>query len=92
MTAAAVFAAGRPHLVIPPHDEAEINLLMLQRLGVGTSMKVSADVAETTAALRDFLDDGTLPDKALEQAGRISERALPDGTAVAAAAISSALG
>ena len=78
--------------MIPPHDEAETNLAILEQAGVATSMKVSPDVAETIVGLRNFLNDRALPDHALEQAARISGRVLTDGAEAAAAVIRAALG
>jgi UDP:flavonoid glycosyltransferase YjiC (YdhE family) len=92
MTSAAVFAAGRPHLVIPTHDESLINLALLEQHGVARALRVSEDAAEVAAAITEFLADAAMPDAALAEAQRIGGRPLPDGAEVAAAAIRSALG
>ena len=92
MTSAAVFAAGRPHLVVPSHDEALINLALLQQHGVARAMRVSPEIGDITTAIGDFLADAALPDAALAAAQRIAGRPLPDGADVAAGAIRSLLG
>jgi hypothetical protein len=90
-TVAAAFAAGRPQLVIPIHDEAEINLDLLEEYGVGKGLSIATDPKEVTVKIEEFVADTELPDNALEQAHRISGRELRDGAEAAAAAIQSAL-
>jgi len=91
-TIAAAYSAGRPQLVIASHDEAEINLDLLRRAGVGQGLKVSGSPSEVAAEISRFMADPYLPDNALEAANRIARRVLPDGAVVAATAIRAALG
>jgi UDP:flavonoid glycosyltransferase YjiC (YdhE family) len=90
-TAAAAYTAGRPQLVCPVHDEAEINLDLLKRAGVGQRLELTDDAAEVAARIGRFIEDPALPDNALEAANRIARRLLPDGAAAAADAIRAAL-
>jgi hypothetical protein len=90
-TIAAAYSAGRPQLVVPAHDEAEINAEMLVRSGVGQTLAVTTDPSEIAARIAQFMAHPLLPDNALELANRIARRPLPDGASVAAAALKAAL-
>ena len=90
-TTAAAFSAGRPQLIVALHDEALLNYELLKRHGVAQKLEPSSDPAEVTAAIDAFLGDPLLPDNALDAANRIARRPLPDGAAVAADVIRSAL-
>jgi hypothetical protein len=90
-TIAAAYAAGRPQMVVAAHDEAEINLEMLARAGVGQSLTVGTEPADVATAMGTFVSHPELPDNALELANRIARRVLPDGATVAAEAIRAAL-
>jgi rhamnosyltransferase subunit B len=87
MTSAAVFAAGRPQLVLPPHDEAEINLALLEQYRVAQRLRAEDDPAAIAAEIGAFMADHDLIERAQEIAQRIAVRPLPDGGEVAAAAV-----
>lgn len=88
-TTAAAFTAGRPQLVMAQHDEALLNLDLLNRYGVARRLEGSSEAATVTAAIEAFLADPLLPDNALDAANRIARRTLPDGGVVAAEIIRS---
>jgi hypothetical protein len=92
MTSAAVFSAGRAQLVMPPHDEAQLNLGLLEQYGVGSPLTVGSDPAIVAADIDAFLADAGQAARAQEIAHRIATRPLPDGAEVAAAAVKRALG
>jgi UDP:flavonoid glycosyltransferase YjiC (YdhE family) len=91
MTTAAAFAAGRPQLVIPGHDEADLNLGLLQRHGVAERLPITEDSRAIAGAITDFVNQPAPAERASEAAKRIAVRPLPDGADVAARAVRAAL-
>ncbi len=91
-TTAAAYSAGRPQLVLAAHQEAEVNLDLLVRAGVGKGLEMSDEPAKVAADISSFVGDPVLPDNALEAANRIARRNLPDGAAATADAVGTALG
>jgi rhamnosyltransferase subunit B len=92
MTAAAAFTAGRPQLVMPGHDEAELNLAMLKQHGVAAELELTTDPHAVARDIAAFMDDPGYSERAQEIARRIAARTLPDGTDAAAGAVRAALG
>jgi rhamnosyltransferase subunit B len=88
MTSAAAFTAGRPQLVVPTHDEAELNLALLQQFGVARRLATRGNTAQAIAAdIGSFLADTVVADAAGEIAERLATRRLEDGAVVAADAV-----
>jgi hypothetical protein len=54
MSQAAV-AAGRPHLIMPMHAEAELNLRMSEQLGLGRRFEATQDEASLAAKIHEFV-------------------------------------
>lgn len=82
----AALAAGRPHLVLPQHNEARLNLEMLERLGVAREL-APGEPDGLRDAVESFIADHGLVRQARHWAGVIATRQQPDGMAAAVEAI-----
>jgi UDP:flavonoid glycosyltransferase YjiC (YdhE family) len=91
LTTAAAFTAGRPQLVAPLHDEAELNFSLLEQNRVAVRLPLANDAHAIAAAIGAFIENHALADRAQEMARRIVMRPSPDGAEVAAAAVRDAL-
>ncbi len=92
MTTAAAYSAGRPQLILPRHDEAELTFGLVEAQGVAMRMKVLQEPYTIAAAIDQFVADNPLAERAHETAQRLAARPVPDGGERAAAAVREAIG
>jgi UDP:flavonoid glycosyltransferase YjiC (YdhE family) len=90
MSQAAV-AAGRPHLIMPLHAETELNLRMLEQLGVARRFEPKPDATSIAATISEFVLDPALKSQAREAALMATMRPLENGLSQAVAAITRCL-
>jgi len=75
----AAIAAGRPHLMMPLHNETELNFEMCRKLGVARRLNPSADDKAMRAAIDDFLSAPALTHEARHWALAVAMRPQKDG-------------
>jgi len=78
MMASEALAAGRPHFLMPLHNESQRNATTIMRAGYGTEFRPSDSPEEFARQLSDFLDDRELATRTLNFAKLIAMRPLPD--------------
>lgn len=86
-TSAAAFAAGRPQLVVPLHNEAWLNLKLLRQYGVAQTFAPNLQRSAMRSALQVFLADPGLRENARASAKRLATRTMPDGEKACAEAM-----
>jgi rhamnosyltransferase subunit B len=82
-TAHAALAAGRPQLLFPLHQEADLTARALEQLGVGLRVPSNATKAAIGAALEQILDDQALAAKAAEIGETVAARTGRDALGIA---------
>jgi UDP:flavonoid glycosyltransferase YjiC (YdhE family) len=83
----AAVAAGRPHLVMPQHNETELNFAHVAAMGIARRLDPVADEKVIRRKLNDFLTDTMLARHARHWALTLSERRQKDGLSAAMEAI-----
>lgn len=78
MMASMALAAGRPHLMLPLHDETRLNASLVTRFAAGIEADAHADAAQFIAVLRRFLADQDLEERARNAGSLLAARPLPD--------------
>jgi UDP:flavonoid glycosyltransferase YjiC (YdhE family) len=87
----AALAAGRPQLVMPLHAEAEINLRMLEQLGIGQRFEPAPQEASIMTKIHDFILNPVLRQQAREAGLMFAARPRASGLDQAVAAITRCL-
>lgn len=80
MTASMAMAGGRPHLMLPLHDETRLNAGLVTRAGAGAEADASADAVRFIAGLQRFLADRDLAERARGAGFLLAARPLPDSS------------
>jgi UDP:flavonoid glycosyltransferase YjiC (YdhE family) len=86
-TCHAALAAGRPHLVIPLHNETELNFAHVRAMGVAQRLDALDDEKALRKKLAGFLDDATLLAQARHWALTLRAREQKNGLNEAIAAV-----
>lgn len=89
-TCQAALAAGRPHLIMPLHNETELNLMNSGALGVARRMDPPKNEKEEKAMIKKidaFLTDAQMMQNARQWAMTLQTRQQPDGLGAAVAAV-----
>ena len=86
-TSHAALAAGRPHLVLPLHNETQLNYGMIDKLGVAHELPRTANPAIIRRAIEAFLTDHALIRNARGWSSIVAGREQPSGAEAALAAI-----
>jgi UDP:flavonoid glycosyltransferase YjiC (YdhE family) len=90
-TCQAALMAGRPHLVVPLHNETELNLMQLGALGVAQRLEPSRNEKTIRAKVNDFLMETDLIAQARHWALTFAARQQKDGLGEATAAVTRAV-
>ena len=86
-TAHAALAAGRPQLVLPLHNETELNAGMLRKLGVARELPKTTEPEKIRAAVEAFVTDHALLGNARGWASIVAGREQAQGSDVTLATI-----
>lgn len=87
----AALAAGRPHLIMPLHNETELNLSACARLGVARRLDPAKHEKTVRARLNDFLIESELMRQARHWALTLRDRKQKNGLDEAHAAVARCL-
>ena len=87
-TCQAALTAGRPHLIMPLHNETELNLSMCAQLGVARRLDPVKHEKSLRARVNDFLIESALSRQARHVALTLRERNQKSGLEEAKAAVS----
>lgn len=86
-TCHAALAAGRPHLIMPLHNESEINFAQLYNIGAARRLELSSDEVAVRRTVHRFLIDADLVRNVRHWALTLAARQQADGTDAAVNAI-----
>jgi UDP:flavonoid glycosyltransferase YjiC (YdhE family) len=86
-TCQAAMAAGRPHLIMPLHNETELNFTQMKTLGIARRLDPSKDEKVVRKTLDAFLSDTQMLHNARHWALTLQGRRQENGLAAAVAAV-----
>jgi hypothetical protein len=86
-TCHAALAAGRPHLILPLQPENDINLRMVEALGIGEALKSRTANEKLAPEIEAFVQNHAAIQRARHWALVVASRTQPDGAEAVRAAI-----